>query len=375
LTRVVLSLFISAMLLGIAPVAATSPLASPSAPTTARSSDSLTSPSTLPVASPSASPTEAPAQNASATGPSLYYGLHVPGTLDNFSAVDQAQNAAGKNAAIVMVYQGWAATGGGAQNFQSLWMDAVRANGSIPMVTWEPWYYLGGVNQPDYSLSAIIGGRYDDYITRFALDARAWGHPFFLRFAHEMNGDWYPWNEGINGNTSGQYVQAWRHVHDLFTANDVTNVTWVWSPNVEYSGSVPLRGLYPGDAYTDWIAMDGYNWGVSPPWKTWQSFSEVFGPTYTTLTALSQKPLLVGEMASTELTGDKARWISSALSTEIFAYPRIKGFIWFDEDKETDWRIDSSQAARAAFGQAIANPAYATNTFRELEASPILPLK
>jgi endoglucanase len=80
-------------------------------------------------------------------------------------------------------------------------------------------------------------------------------------------------------------------------------------------------------------------------------------------------------MASTELTGDKARWITSALSTEIFTYPRIKGFIWFDEDKETDWRIDSSQAAQAAFSQAIANPAFATNTFRELETSPIPPLR
>jgi beta-mannanase len=131
------------------------------------------------------------------------------------------------------------------------------------MVTWEPWDYLGDINQPAYSLSSIIGGAHDSYITRFALDAKAWGHPFFLRFAHEMNGDWYPWNEGINGNTPGQYVQAWRHVHDLFTANGVTNVTWVWSPNIEYTGSIPLSGLYPGDAYTDWIAMDGYNWAAA----------------------------------------------------------------------------------------------------------------
>jgi beta-mannanase len=189
-----------------------------------------------------------------------------------------------------------------------------------------------------------------------------------------MNGDWYPWNEGINGNTSGQYVQAWRHVHDIFTANGVTNATWVWSPNIEYGGSIPLGGLYPGDAYTDWVAMDGYNWGATQTWKSWQTFSEVFGPTYSVITALTQKPLLVGETASTELTGDKAAWITNALSTEIFNFPRIKGFIWFNEDKETDWRIESSPAAQAAFSRAVANPVYAGASFRDLSDDPILPL-
>jgi hypothetical protein len=345
LKSVVIGLFISAVLISITPLAAASPSVSAS-----------------------------PARKASAMGPLLYYGLHVPGEIGDYTAVMQVEADVGKSASIVMIYQGWAGNHG-AQNFQPVWMDNIRNFGSIPMVTWEPWNYLGGVNQPDYSLSAITGGGYDAYITQFALDAKAWGHPFFLRFAHEMNGDWYPWNEGINGNSAGQYVQAWRHVHDLFAANGVTNVTWVWSPNVEYSGSIPLSGLYPGDAYTDWIAMDGYNWGVSPPWKTWQTFSEVFGPTYTTITALSQKPLLVAETATTEKDGDKAHWITSALSTEIFNYPRIKGFIWFNEDKETDWRIESSQTAQSAFGLAVANPAYASNTYSDLSASPIPPLE
>jgi beta-mannanase len=348
-----MSLFLSSLLAGIAPLVATSPSASSQA-------------------SPSAATADASAMNPSP--PSLYYGIHVPGQLYDYSAITQMQDAAGKNASIVMLYQGWA-TADGAENFETVWMDNIRDHGSIPMVTWEPWHYLGGVNQPEYSLSAIIGGQYDAYITRFALDAKGWGHPFFLRFAHEMNGDWYPWSEGINGNTPGQYVRAWRHVHDLFTANGVSNVTWVWSPNIEYTGSVPLSGLYPGDAYTDWIAMDGYNWGATQRWKTWQTFSEVFGPTYAVITSLSQKPLLVAETASTEQDGDKSQWITSALSTEIFHYPRIKGFIWFNENKETDWRIESSPTAQAAFGAAVANPVYAGNSYSDLETSPIPPLE
>jgi len=362
----VMSLCVSALLIGFTPlVAASGPglfLAPPSA----------TPPSTS-TPPPSTTPTTTPSQDSEAARPSLYYGIHVPGQVGNYTAVMQAEEDAGKKASIVMLYQGWAMAHG-AENFEPVWMDNIRNDGAIPMVTWEPWDYLGGVNQPAYSLSSIMSGAHDSYITRYALDAKAWGHPFFLRFAHEMNGDWYPWNEGLNGNTPGQYVQAWRHVHDIFTANGVTNATWVWSPNIEYGGSIPLSGLYPGDAYTDWIAMDGYNWGATQTWKSWQTFSEVFGPTYSVITALTQKPLLVGETASTELTGDKAAWITNALTTEIFNYPRIKGFIWFNEDKETDWRIESSPAAQAAFARAVANPVYASNNFRDLSDGPILPL-
>ena len=64
----------------------------------------------------------------------------------------------------------------------------------------------------------VIDGTYDGYIRYFAQKAKEWGHPFFLRFNWEMNGFWFPWSEGVNGNKSGEFVAAWRHVHDIFTA-------------------------------------------------------------------------------------------------------------------------------------------------------------
>ena len=48
-----------------------------------------------------------------------------------------------------------------------------------------------------------------------------------------MNGNWFAWMEGVNGNQPGEYVAAWRHVHDIFTAVGATNVSWVWCPNVD----------------------------------------------------------------------------------------------------------------------------------------------
>src|SRR5206468_3672998 len=103
--------------------------------------------------------------------------------------------------------------------------------------------------------SAIASGAWDAYITRWAQAARTWGKPMRLRFAHEMNGNWYPWAEGVNGNVAGDYVKAWKHVRAIFWSVGATNVTWVWSPNIVYPGSTPLAGLYPGDTYVGEVGV------------------------------------------------------------------------------------------------------------------------
>jgi beta-mannanase len=299
-----------------------------------------------------------------------YYGVHVPGWLSDLSAVTAFESNAKKPASIVMWYQGWGLTDG-TQHLQPTWMENVREHGAIPLVTWEPWLYTQGISQPAYSLQKIMNGDFDAYITKWAADSKAWGHPCFLRFAHEMNGNWYPWSELMNANSSGQYVQTWRHVHDLFTKQGVTNVTWVWSPNIEYAGSISLYQLYPGDSYVDWIGLDGYNWG-SLNNNQWKTFAQVFEPTYRAVLELSPaKPLMIAEMATTEEGGDKAAWISDAYMTQLPAsFPKIRAVVWFNENKETDWRIESSPAAQSAFANALASGLYASNEFARL-TSPI----
>src|SRR6202021_2452613 len=109
-----------------------------------------------------------------------------------------------------------------------------------------------------FTLASIIAGDYDAYITNWATAAKAWGHPFFLRFAHEMNGNWYPWAASVNGNTAGEYIQAWQHVHNIFVSVGATNATWVWCVNVVAGMPTPIGQVYPGDNYVDWLALDGY---------------------------------------------------------------------------------------------------------------------
>jgi hypothetical protein len=235
-------------------------------------------------------------------------------------------------------------------NFNAAGATAIANQGLTPMLAWEPedGALPDPVNQSGYTLASIIDGSHDALLTIWASQIAAWGRPLLLRFAPEMNGNWNPYSEGVNTNTAGQYVQAWHHVHDLFVADGATNVAWVWNPNVDFAGSVPLDGLYPGDAYVDYVGLDGYNWGTSQSWSTWQTPQQVFDPTIADVRTFSDKPILLTEVASTEVGGNKAQWIG-----QFFAWlkgtPDVTGFVWFEFNKETDWRVESSRASRAAF--------------------------
>ena len=293
------------------------------------------------------------------TTPTAAHGVFEQGTpAGTYSLVDNFASLAGAYPPVQMWYQSW--TDPWIANFQARWMDMVDAHGQQAMITWEP--FVSGY-QP---LRAIANGEYDTYIRKFAEDSKAWGRPYYLRFAHEMNGNWYPWSPGVNGNTSADYVAAWRHVHDIFVAEGATNVKWVWSPNEEAScpGCTPIEELYPGDSYVDLTAIDGYNWGTTDA-SGWRPFTSIFASTYDKITTVvaPSKPILIGETSSVEQGGDKAAWITSSYGTEIpNRFPRLVAVIWFHEneqpDRPQDWRVNSSPAALDAYQQAIANGYY-----------------
>jgi beta-mannanase len=254
-------------------------------------------------------------------------------------------------------------------------MKAIRRHGAIPFFSWASDSLPLSTNEPDFQLADLSAGAYDGYIRSWASAAKAWGHPFFLRFNWEMNSNWFPWVEGVNGNGPGSYVAAWRHVHDLFASVGARNVTWVWCPNTVYPGSQPLAPLYPGDAYVDWTCIDSYN-GYIPP----VSFANLFGPTYSEITGAiaTTKPLIIGETASTEAGGSKSTWITQMLQALPSQFPKIKGVLWMEKNVSgpggySDWPIESSASAQAAFAAGIGVPAYAGNQFGSISSSPIPP--
>ena len=328
---------------------------------------------------------------AGGSSSTVYWGALVDGqapSTENMQpggVFDLFETHAQKKMAILHWGQPWMMNGS-YQSFYAPWFDNVRSHGSIPMLDWSSWHLGGGVNQPDFKLSTIYTGSHDDFIRQWALDARAWGHPFFLRFDWEMNGDWkFPWSEQLNGNQPGDYIKAWQHVHDIFTQNGVTNATWVWCPNISGNTTLPMASLYPGDAYVDWICLDGYN-----KYSVWLEFHTVFtgsginwlSNSYEEILVVApDKPLMLGEIASLE-AGDggsqKAAWITDAYLNQLpINFPRIKAIVWFNWDDKNPaytFPIDSSQASLAAFSAAVKSDYFATNDFAYLDVSPIPPL-
>ncbi|WP_146616518.1 glycoside hydrolase family 26 protein [Kitasatospora sp. SolWspMP-SS2h] len=228
-------------------------------------------------------------------------------------------------------------------------------HGTLPVLSWEPWEgeEAGHTDQPKYALSTIIGGQHDDYIRRFAQAVAAQKWPVAIRFAHEMNGVWYPWSESQNGNQAGQYVQAWQHVHDVFAQAGAANVIWIWSPNITRPlPKVALPPLYPGDAYVDWVGVTGYGT------KGEQTADETFGPTLTVLRGITAKPILITETGREPSTALKAQWVSDFFDW-LNQQPDVIGFVWFERDTDhgakADWRFDETPEALRAFADGIAS--------------------
>lgn len=278
----------------------------------------------------------------------LRFGVATPGGALANSELDAVAALVQESPSIVMSYKDF----GQAPSIAEL--DSVRARGATSLITWEPWVWGGGISQPAYSSANITAGNYDAYLTQWGVALAAWGKPVMLRYGHEMNGNWYPWADGVNGNTPGDYAAAWRHVHDIVDAAGATNVSWVWSPNIPYTGSTPLAGLYPGGAYVDVVALDGYNWGTSAAWSTWQAPSALFDAGLAQLRALAPgKEIIIAETASAEAGGSKSEW-NTALVAYLAKQSDVTGFVWFHYLKESDWRINSSTTSTKALAKALA---------------------
>lgn len=227
------------------------------------------------------------------------------------------------------------------------------------MITWEPWVRGGPTtNQPNYSLSTIIAGDHDSYIRSYARSLKQINGIVYIRLMHEMNGDWYPWAGTVNGNTPAQYAVAFRHIVDIFREEGADNARWIWSLNNSDSpqwGTANFRTYYPGDNYIDFAAIDGYNWGVLATWSGWDWFADVFDDPYRAITGITQKPIIITEVGSSEDGGSKADWITNAFEKLGSDYPRITAIIWFNEaDHEMDLRVESSAASLAAYRAALA---------------------
>ena len=204
----------------------------------------------------------------------------------------------------------------------------------------------------------IVAGKYDGYLTRFFTKAKQHPGRVTVRFAHEMNGDRYPWSASYTGpegrcvNSPAEYSVGWRYVVDFKRRMGATNVPFAWCVMSNDKGGIPAEHYYPGNRYAQILSMDiynGYNGG-------WQDPAEAISPTYHRLTALSPtKPIWIGEIGCRETTPAE-RHTKAAWLRELFAltqFPRISTVMFFNAARAYDWRLNSSPAALAVCRPAL----------------------
>jgi hypothetical protein len=251
-----------------------------------------------------------------------------------------------------------------------------------------------------------------------AMDLERWnleGVGVFVRFAHEMNGGWYPWAQQPTA-----YVAAFRlvasYVHRLALGS-----VMVWSPN--YGGGYPFPGesyeakpgspdfavldtnhdgkltmqddpygpYYPGDDAVDWVGLTLYHFGDKWPWGPNQvpeankfvnqltgsyngdNGNETSVPNfYQEWSVGHHKPMAISETSALyddaqAGTGDsevaiKTDWIDQVFNPTVRSqFPSLAMVNWFEHRKPengivgiVDWRATVQPQVRAALQTALA---------------------
>ncbi|ARC57028.1 Endoglucanase H [Frondihabitans sp. 762G35] len=309
---------------------------------------------------------------------SRYFGLYTAQSPFSFSEFNQVATDVGSQPNVSGYFQGWD------QDFRPEAVQASWAKGDLPMMTWESQPITASnnaANQPKYSLPNIIKGDFDAYLTKYADDIVANGQPLAIRLDQEMNATWYPWSEddghgkSINGNSKGDFVKMWQHVHDVFAAEGANKyVAWIWAPNrldnltSSHQTAEYTADLYPGDEYVDWVGMSGYERPASTGNTQVTTFSGTFDKTLGVLRQVApSKKIMLAEVGAAEVgpagASIKPGWITSFF--EGLADPAnsdIIGFSWFNLAVTTssngstitnDWRINSTKQSTKAFEDGI----------------------
>ncbi len=145
------------------------------------------------------------------------------------------------------------------------WVGMIKTNcpGAALHLILEPMVDFADFFAPDWGPGQATYAAALDFVTNCA----AADMPIFLRFAHEANGDWYPWHPRFSDRynipdtvSNETYIAGYRHFAELVHSN-APNVAMVWAPN-QGNGPDPLpfyEDVYPGDEYVDWVGLSVYN--------------------------------------------------------------------------------------------------------------------
>jgi hypothetical protein len=238
--------------------------------------------------------------------------------------VPAVQAVTGRPLAILHLYSAWARPAPVAE------LADITDNGSVPLLDW--------ACAPDSA--AVAGGADDPAIIAYATALKAFGKPVFLRWCWEMN--LVRSHPGVGGPIG--FVSAWVHIWNLFHQVGATNVAFVWCPALTGVDPAPY---YPGDAYVDWIGVDGYDrTGVATFASLFTGFSQQW--------VGHHKPMMVAETGAT--AGTQAAYLGS-IPSGLSLLPAFKAVVYFDATGPTaDWQLAGD--GLTAFGALAREPLF-----------------
>jgi hypothetical protein len=281
-------------------------------------------------------------------------------------------------------------------------VQQIRADGHMMLLTLEPRQGLGTVTpETAEALAKKLAGFNEE------------GVPVIVRFAHEMNGSWYPWSQQPEA-----YIAASKTLADA-VHTQAPGSAMMWAPN--YGGGYPFAEgpfeakpgtasftaldtdgdgaltmnddayapYYPGDAAVDWVGMSLYHWGSTYPWGENEmpeenkfvdqltgnydgangddtllpDFYRVYGEQHSKPVAVPETAALYAPAppgAESELAVKQAWWNQLFNPATHEQLPQLKMINWFEWDKDevevngrVDWTVTNTPAVRDAFTSAL----------------------
>jgi len=275
------------------------------------------------------------------------------------------ESALGRNLAIIRVYKSLGNV------FPDTAEKAMLAAGSTMMVSLDL--------RDNQTYAEVAAGQFDSQILNFYKSVNAAAVTYglgsiYVDFEHEPS----ILKREIHGSPA-QFVAAWQHVWQLAdnASLDWQNggrLHWVWimdhdsynpspSPGQYGPGTAPL--FWPGAAYVDIAAVDGYNHPGchkhQPPGSTVFSPKRLFGSALAFAQAHGNLPVYITEFASIPYTDSSVRptWIDS-MTSYVTAHPAIMAADYWDgytnPGSTCTFNINNDPASLAAFarmGQAL----------------------
>jgi hypothetical protein len=375
------------------PGSATTGSAAPSAsaavlPTVAPPSES---PPSAPTARPL--PSQAPGLARLQPAKGAYFGLNLDWGSET---ARQASDSLGRTPAVWVQFARFPLDAGARANLDAFVQQVAGVSG-LALITLEP----------DDGLAAVTDAAANDLADLLAGYWNQYGVRTFVRFAHEMNGTWYPWAQQPTA-----YVAAFRRVAAAVHERSPSSAM-MWAPN-EGSGypfnggkfgaapgsadakaldtngdgtltrtDDPYAPYYPGDDAVDWIGVSLYQWGLAYPWgeneiprpgtfaalltgrSTGAQANEVAIPNlYKAYADGHDKPIAIVETAilfdpAPPPGGPTEAKLKTAWFDQVFAasnrtdFPRIGMINWFE------WRKMETEVGRVIDWRLAADPALA----------------